>query len=156
MHRPDDYIENDLPRLESELGPRLRSGLAAPETKAPQRLDVAVAGMARMRADEVRRQLTARSRRLRPVWAAAAAVLLAVGAWTAHSLNRPAAMPGDLDGSGGVDIIDAYLLDRLVVSGGEAEGSCDLNGDGRVDRADVRALAGRAVALDNGGWRPAR
>lgn len=75
--------------------------------------------------------------------AAAAAILLAVASlW----MSTPSANPRDLDGSGRVDIVDAYLLATGLKAG-------DVNGDGRVDAADVEALAREAVSLGGGSAR---
>lgn len=58
---------------------------------------------------------------------------------------------GDVDGSGGVDIVDAFVLARAVA---EVEGErglgplWDVTGDGVVDEGDVDAVAMRAVRLE--------
>jgi hypothetical protein len=46
-----------------------------------------------------------------------------------------------------VDIVDAYLLARRLKTGTPTGPGGDLTGDGRVDDADVAAIARRAVAL---------
>jgi hypothetical protein len=55
----------------------------------------------------------------------------------------------DLDRSGRVDVLDAFLLARRIEGAPavELEPSWDLNGDGRVDHEDVRTVAMVAVRL---------
>ena len=67
----------------------------------------------------------------------------------AQMSSEPTQPTGDLDGSGGVDILDAYSLARQIEQG-QAAAALDFNGDGRVDQRDVDLLAGRAVALNPG------
>ena len=55
------------------------------------------------------------------------------------------------DGARQADIVDAYLLERRIESGAKLDPSADYNGDGRVDRADVEALARRIVAVRKDG-----
>ncbi len=92
---------------------------------------------------------------LRPIrWAAAAALLLAIGIWGFNRSNdeprrdATATLVGDIDHDGHIDIVDAYLLDRELVGASRPE--WDFDGNGRVDASDVRHLAARAVALDGG------
>jgi hypothetical protein len=62
--------------------------------------------------------------------------------------DRPQAwLPMDLDRNARVDILDAYQLARQLPNGQ------DLTGDGKVDQADVDAIAKVAVDL-KGGTRP--
>ncbi len=64
------------------------------------------------------------------------------------------AVAGDVDGSGTLDILDAFALARAVErDGGTPTRGHDFNGDGRVDRQDADWLADRAVALDRSGGR---
>ena len=58
------------------------------------------------------------------------------------------AVAEDVDGNGKVDIRDALRLARCLEGGRPSEPRWDLNGDGRVDRADVDAIAMAAVRLD--------
>ena len=60
-----------------------------------------------------------------------------------------AAGPGDLDRSGGIDILDAYTLAQRVARR-ELDPSQDFNADGKVDQRDIDWLANRAVALNTG------
>jgi hypothetical protein len=82
--------------------------------------------------------------RLRARWwvpAAAAAALL-----VALTLRERA--PGDVDGSGRVDILDAYLLALRIEGGAGAGRRFDVHGDGVVDRADVERIARLSVAVE--------
>ena len=94
------------------------------------------------------------------VWvaaAAAAALVVAVGLWQpwqvavrppAPSLAaRQAGLPGDLNGDGTVDILDAFFLARRIERREALDPAWDVTGDGKVDEADVQAVAGRAVAI---------
>jgi hypothetical protein len=66
--------------------------------------------------------------------------------------SAPALAEGraDLDGSGRVTILDAFRLARQVEAHGPVDKRWDLNGDGRVDQADVDLVACAAVRLDSG------
>jgi hypothetical protein len=57
-----------------------------------------------------------------------------------------AALAGDLNGDGKVDMLDA-LIEAERVKGGKG---ADVNGDGKADAADVDAIAMSAVRLDRG------
>lgn len=56
---------------------------------------------------------------------------------------------GDVNGDGHVDILDAHRLARGVEAGA-TEPAWDLDGDERVDRADVAAATRAAVKLGAG------
>ncbi len=139
--------DSELSELEERFGTSLQEELSPRSVEIPADVDRAMRRMIAGRAAEVRRTLAAR-RRFRPTWvaAAAAALLAGAGVWAALALrSRPAR--GDLDRSGSVDIVDAYLLARRLESGEESAPEWDVNRDGRVDRADVDDLARRAVSL---------
>ena len=57
----------------------------------------------------------------------------------------------DIDRSGRVDIVDAYLMSRRLGTRAEAPRSWDFDRDGAVGEADVKAVAMQAVALADGG-----
>jgi len=59
-----------------------------------------------------------------------------------------AAAVEDIDGNGRVNILDAFTLARRLEREGPLDASLDITGDGRVDEADVDAIASRAVALN--------
>jgi hypothetical protein len=101
--------------------------------------------------------------------AAAATVLIAVG--VAMSVRRreapgvasrladpgaPADTAGtthtmDIDRSGRVDIVDAYLMSRRLGSRERVPEGWDFDRDGAVGEADVKAVAMQAVVLADGG-----
>ncbi len=99
-----------------------------------------------------------RSNAVEPVaWIAAAAsvaLVVWIGAMLRSTTTAPqqttvAATPSDLDHNGRVDILDAFHLARqldadIVPTLG------DINSDGRIDRADVEAIAMKAVTLTQG------
>lgn len=58
--------------------------------------------------------------------------------------------PDDIDGNGRVNIIDAYLMDRKLISGVSMPEKMDLNGDGNVDHEDVNTIVKTAVSLGKG------
>ena len=56
-----------------------------------------------------------------------------------------------MNGSGTVDILDAYELARALRTGRPGLKHWDFNRDGRVDHADVDVIARRAVSVSRGG-----
>lgn len=110
---------------------RLAERLRPPPLEVPAEVDRAILAAAARRPSRARWWVPA---------AAAAAVLLAV------ALRER--VPGDVDGSGRVDILDAYLLALRLERGAGANARLDVNGDGVVDRADVERIARMSVAVD--------
>ena len=87
-----------------------------------------------------------RTRRSVRSLAMAAALLLSIGGlWL--GLRGGPAVPGDVDRSGRVDIVDAYGLAVRLRSGQKVDPAFDLNGDGKVDERDVEEIARRSVAI---------
>ena len=82
---------------------------------------------------EVTRKILRPRRAWRPIAAAAAALLVAVGIWF---VVRPRK----------IDIVDAYSVALRLRNGQSVEG-WDLNGDGKVDGRDIDEIARRSVAL---------
>ncbi len=62
----------------------------------------------------------------------------------------PDGLAKDIDGNGRVDIIDAYIMDRRLMSGVNVSKKLDLNGDGNVNREDVNSIVKTAVSLGRG------
>jgi hypothetical protein len=91
------------------------------------------------------------------VAAAAAVILTGVVFWFRGTESEPATSlvavdPRDLDRSGQIDIVDAYLLAVRVAAGEfvDAKGAGpDVTGDGEIDGRDVNALALASVRLGN-------
>lgn len=138
----------------------LRADLAAlyqPPRPVPPQVDEDIHYRAAERLRDFRR-----TRRWGRFAAAAAFVLMVFG--LERVLQRPpvesreparetlvAAPPvDDIDGSGRVDILDALVLTLRLDAGGTVQPQWDVNGDGRVDRADVDAVAQKAVRLTGG------
>ncbi len=154
----------DLPPLE-DLEPKgeqlqqLRSDLrsiARGHVDIPPQVDHAVLQKAT--------KALARSKRTRPTvgkplaWIAAAAASLALVVWIGALLRSPGstpqettlvAIPNDLDHNGRVDILDAFHLARQL-DADITPTAGDMNTDGRIDRADVEAIAMKAVTLPQG------
>ena len=56
--------------------------------------------------------------------------------------------PEDIDGSGRVDILDAFALAKQIKSGRQLDSRWDINSDGGIDDRDVDAVALAAVSLE--------
>jgi hypothetical protein len=56
------------------------------------------------------------------------------------------ALKADLDGNGRVDILDAFYLARRVGKP-SPQPTWDINGDGKIDQADIDAIAAQAVRV---------
>ena len=95
---------------------------------------------AQQNAARVRRQLI--RRRVQP-WAIAASFLLCVATALLWRQQRPVAPAA----SARLDIVDALALARQVAAAQPADGRFDVNGDGRVDAADVQSIVHHAVTL---------
>ena len=147
-------MTDDHNQPEANLTPDVAAALQAAFRHGPHvpaEVDDAILNLAR-------HELAAR-RRFRP-WTAgwragaglAAAAGLALAVWTMlprwMSPTRSVAIQ-DVDRDGRVDIVDALRLARAIDAGSTGR-SGDINGDGRIDRADVDAIAGAAVRLDGG------
>jgi len=96
--------------------------------------------------------------RLRWRWAGlgvAAGLLLGVIWLSMQPANRVdtpviAVRAGDVDGSGRIDILDAFTLAREVKMGLAVDPRHDLSGDGRIDQRDIDLIAREAVTLPKG------
>ena len=143
-----DEGSSGTPEVPAGLSEALRGSKPAPTTS--KRTDERVLAAAAERFDELAEPATAPApvRGPRPLhlvrWSAAAAVLL-VFLWIANR-GRGGDVGLDLDGSGRVDVLDAFRLARSLRDG-TTDGLHDVDGDGRVDERDVAALMGEAVRL---------
>ncbi len=166
--------------LERQISDGFRADLKAlfePVASVPPQVDKVILGQARRHFTRPRR-IILRVRWAAGIAAAAAVVAVGVVLYNAGgptlfraaesrldphitaqriSPEMPAALPAvgaggraDVDSNGRVDILDAFRLARHIESRGRIEATWDLNGDGRVDRADVDAVAFAAVRLDKG------
>ncbi len=155
----DNKQFDDLQRRVSDRFRQDLRGLFEPAASVPPRVDRAILDRARRRLARPRRII------LRLRWAggiAAAAAVITIGAvlYYGTASHNPqlsimqsqsaAAEPADVDSNGRVDILDAFQLARHIEARGPVQTQWDLNGDGRVDRADVDAVACAAVQLDKG------
>ncbi len=139
-----------LQQLQKDL-----TALARGHVKIPSQVDQAVlqrATKALARHNRTRRTVG------KPVAWIAAAASLALVVWigalfrsstTAPQQTTVAAAPGDLDHNGRVDILDAFHLARQL-DADITPTAGDMNTDGRIDRADVEAIAMKAVTLPQG------
>jgi hypothetical protein len=155
----DHFGEEELPdALVAELrGMAMRNVPAVPATLDAAILSEAKAGFAR------RSRFRRAARVAVGVAAAAAAAVIAIALPLMHQSDRegtlthaPVAtqllsvMPGaseDVDHSGKVDILDAFVVAKLVETGKRVDATYDFNGDGKVDQSDVDRIARTAVAV---------
>ena len=143
MNNEEERIARVLKEKASRLADRI-----PPET------DRAVLAFIDKRARDIR-EAPRKTRTLRwAAWVAAAALAAAVGVWTISGGRRQASVPPvaeDIDRSGTVDILDAFLMARTLERDAERPAFWDLNGDGRVDGSDVDLVARKAVAVTKEG-----
>jgi hypothetical protein len=155
-----------------QVSDRLRADLRAlfePPGAVPPEVDKAILQQARRRLARPRRRII-RLRWAAGIAAAAAVLVIGVVLYNAggpaayQPIERqvaqriasernplaPAEARADIDDNGRVDILDAFRLARHIEAGDRTEQNWDLNGDGRVDRADVDAVAFAAVRLREG------
>ena len=152
MQQIDPRDEPGLPRqLVEDL-----TELYRPPAGVPQELDDEIIHAARRQFGDTRR-----SRLWGGLGLTAAAVLIV---FLMQQLLQPTSRPSapavrsplflvsrqDIDHNGRVDILDAFTLARRIESGATSAGESDVNGDGRVDQADVDAVAMAAVQLSGG------
>jgi hypothetical protein len=69
---------------------------------------------------------------------------------TLNSWYFEQAINEDIDGSGRVDILDAFALARQIENKGEKNPAWDINGDGAINQKDVDSVALAAVRLSKG------
>jgi hypothetical protein len=94
------------------------------------------------------------------IWRIAAAAAVIIFAFSLNLTQKPGPTTNqsllvetgavDIDGSGRVDILDAFKLARYVESAGLTEKKWDVNGDGLINSNDVDLVAFAAVRLDKG------
>lgn len=139
--RPEDEPDAAPPRLVSDLQTLF------PSAGVPSQVDEAIQARAR-------RVLASRRRRrfllFRAVPAAAAACLVFWLALGRGTRDGEEVASEDVDGSGRVDIVDAYVLAlRIEESQGPPPGGerWDFNRDGALDERDVELVASTAVRI---------
>ena len=159
---PDQF--DDLP----ESLTRDLHALYARDVRVPESIDASI--LAEARAGFARRgrfRLALRSAVIAAGAAAAALVVLAIrlsnpdpaSSTSGIAQHQPAPRPvetapalaraEDVDHSGRVDILDAFVVARLIEVQGQLDrpAAYDVNGDGAVDRADVDRIAMAAVDM---------
>ncbi len=151
------------PELEAPQG--LAEDLAAlyaADVPVPPEVDETIIAMARERfvprAQRPRRRLVLRWAPVGALAAAAAVIILFLfpallmrpmpRASREAALAMKVSLREDIDGSGRVDILDAFLLARHIESAAGPRNDWDMNGDGTVDRTDVDMIARAAVSLE--------
>jgi len=152
---PNGQFEFDERKLDAPE--RLVSALKTLPTEPvfiPGALDQAVIAQARRHLD---REPAAHIPWLRiSRWAIGAmAALLIVFFGTHRYLSNRPGVPGppqtlareDLNHDGRVDVLDAFILAKTLKSGPAPDRQMDINSDGKIDQADVAAIAAHAVRL---------
>jgi hypothetical protein len=146
--------ESEMNNSEERIRSSLKEKAARLTNRIPQDADRAVLAFIDERARSIR-EAPRKTGTVRYVaWAAAAALAAAVGVWTISPARRsstPPAVAEDIDRSGTVDILDAFLMARRLETAADRPASWDFNRDGRVDGADVDLVAQRAVAVTKEG-----
>lgn len=145
--RPDADLAS-----EDTLRRVLASATDMQDPPIPADVDQGVLRMIDMKAGQIRRRRILR--RVTYTGAAAAVALILVGGLLSvhgpYRLAKGARTIRNAETAHNVDIVDAYLLARRLKGGGSVSLDQDHNGDGRVDFADVDALAQQAVAIRPG------
>ena len=121
----------------------------------PESADRAVQDIIARRSNEIRWRRSHARFVGRPAWAAAAAVIvifLSIWIMSPHqreflSPGTSSVLRGDVDRSGVVDIVDAYLMAVRLEEGIGIPGNWDLNNDGTINRQDVAVVTESAVAV---------
>lgn len=139
----------DPESLPSRVVEALRA--SEPQPTVPPQLDAAILASARI---AIRRRARSRWIIRAVVASGAAAAVVAIGfRWSTHPDRQPqvAFVREDLNRDGRVDILDAFYLARKLDAAGAPDKSQDVNGDGKVDRSDVDAIAAAAVRVSTVG-----
>ena len=76
----------------------------------------------------------------RPIWAAAAAIVLCTALWSVHLFDQPSvtitAGKHDIDKNGTIDIVDAYMLAQALKTGQSLPPEWDVSEDGVLNEQD--------------------
>jgi hypothetical protein len=113
----------------------------------PEAADEAILARARLALVRPRRRPLRIFRWAGAVAAAAAALLFSV----LSDWPRAARNPMDVNRSGRVDILDAFLVAKRIETGPSPDPGWDFNHDGKIDRQDVDVVAMAAVKIYGGG-----
>jgi hypothetical protein len=140
---------------------KLFSGAKPDAAEIPDSVDNLVLGHIKQKSREIRRDRKVVHLFPRYKWGAAAVmgVLVCVISYNLiFKMNKPedslktipARSAEDIDGNGSINIIDAYIMDRRLMSGFSMSKKLDLNGDGYVNREDINTIVKTAVSLGKG------
>ena len=151
-HRPHDHEPDPL--FPDRLSRDIRS-LANVEMIVPNQIERDLLARAQ-RHLAPRNRLRIHPRRAAPL-AAAAGLALTVGValWATSgrrsspvpTINPAAQIAMDIDGSGRVDILDAFVIARAIESGSSLSSTWDVTHDGVIDLRDADAVAATAVSI---------
>ena len=152
--RVDDGADHGLePVAARRVAEALKAAMGSAPAVSPE-LEARILREASGRLGELRRRAEVRRVPTRLPWkrwapALATAAGLATLLWwqTADHRTGPRDVPLDLDGTGRVDVLDAFFLARQIQQGARPDPRWDVDGDGRVARGDVDRLARAAVRL---------
>ena len=153
-HNPDPHDQSPEPVFPDRLARDLRR-LAKVEMIVPNQIERDLLARAQ-RHLAPRNRLRIHLRRAAPL-AAAAGLALTVGValWATSGrrsspvppIDRATPIAMDIDGSGRVDILDAFVIARAIESGISLKSTWDVTADGVVDLRDADAVAAAAVSI---------
>ncbi|MBN1345320.1 MAG: hypothetical protein JXQ73_21690 [Phycisphaerae bacterium] len=159
---PHDHDQDDID-LNPSQSQRLRQDLQAlytPTIDVAADADRAIFDMATRHFAVIRRRRMILRRVAATLGAAASAAAILLVVWVGHTWHeaspaspknvpvKVATIQNDPTAHRRPDIRDAFRLARDLESGRQPQPRWDLNRDGKVDRADVDAIAMAAVKLD--------
>lgn len=147
------------PTFPDRLAEDLRS-LARVDLPVPGEIEDELVAMARGRLSR-RGRMRLHVRRAGPLAAAAGLAITAwIGLWWMRGGGTGPVVPQpgrarvasvlDIDASGRVDVLDAFIIARALHQGGMIDSAWDVTGDGTVSSLDVDAIAAAAVSIVKG------
>jgi hypothetical protein len=144
-----------MPHDEPHIPARLADALRRAHEPAPMSFDALDDTVMAAARDELERRSRPLVFRAAPWLAAAALIAIGVTAWMIWQPRTGAPAPAsgltiareDIDASGRVDILDAFVIARTLEGGDRPDPAWDLNSDGSVDDADVDLVAAASVKL---------
>ena len=156
---PERHERQPEPIFPDRLAEDLRSLLRV-DLPVPGEIEDELVTLARGRLSR-RGRLRLHARRAGPLAAAAGLAITAwIGLWwmrgggTGPALSPPGqarvASIFDIDASGRVDVLDAFIVARALHQGETADSKWDVTGDGAVSSLDVDAIAAVAVSIVEG------
>jgi len=126
-----------------------------PPVTVPKNVDAAVQTVIDERTREIRERIAwvtlVRSVFRSPAKLTLLAGIVVLSAWLLIKAPASPRLAEDIDRSGTVDIVDAYLMSRRLGMNEAPPRKWDFNRDGRVDERDVDLVARKAVAIGKEG-----